>query len=192
MNDASKLYMFYPLQNDITPVIPESLSKVCKLTNQVYSNGTGGCHCGFCVDRCLESSVCCFYVKQSAAPFSKNWNAFLDDNQLCFAENPKVLSIISNIQELEHFICLEKMSIEDLAARRNDVFKNAYRSPSEDPNAALRFACYRKLTKLVHGVSAKGVRVPLPSCVVSLIQKTYPSLNGVYVGFENFENLDVE
>ncbi|XP_068105448.1 uncharacterized protein [Hyperolius riggenbachi] len=49
---------------------------------------------------------------------------------------------------------------------------------------SLRFAAYTEYTHLVHGALGPGVRIPIPSCVVTQIRSHFPEAEGgSYVGF---------
>lgn len=143
------------------------------------------CKCGFCADARNERSVCCFHVKKSEARFSKHWQRFLGDTDLCFGEHPRFLAIVKNKDDLEYFIQMKEAEVKQLAARRNDVFTNQFDPLYDDPNARFRYGCYRKIANVVHGSDVRGIRIELPACVENVIRKTYPFPDGFYTGFED-------
>jgi hypothetical protein len=51
-------------------------------------------------------------------------------------------------------------------------------------NNQVRFHAYREYTRLKHGVLRRHDRRPLPMCVRSEIQDSWPDPNGTYVGFQ--------
>jgi hypothetical protein len=51
-------------------------------------------------------------------------------------------------------------------------------------NNQVRFHAYREYTRLKHGVLRRHDHRPLPMCVRSEIQDSWPDPNGTYVGFQ--------
>ena len=51
------------------------------------------------------------------------------------------------------------------------------------PNSSMRRAMYRIFTYLKFGHLGRGVRIPIPECVLQKIRAIYPANDGQYMGF---------
>ena len=51
-------------------------------------------------------------------------------------------------------------------------------------NKEMRKSLYRMFTYVKYGHLGRGVRIPLPKCVTSKIQRMFPAQNGNYMGFK--------
>ena len=49
----------------------------------------------------------------------------------------------------------------------------------------LRLAAYRQFTHWAHEMLGRGVRIVIPSCVVSAVRRAFPEESGHYVGFRD-------
>ncbi|XP_063959319.1 uncharacterized protein LOC135154986 [Lytechinus pictus] len=77
-------------------------------------------------------------------------------------------------------ICLNKPSLRVFLSLRS----KDHRIPGNMGNESYRFAAYRIWSDYLHGYMGKGVRRPLPACVVTRVRQEFPEETGVYVGFE--------
>lgn len=57
---------------------------------------------------------------------------------------------------------------------------------------SLRYAAYRQFTWWTHGYLGKKVRRVIPACAVTAIRTEFPDSNGVYTGFKDEEDSNIE
>lgn len=55
-----------------------------------------------------------------------------------------------------------------------------------------RLLAYRNFTSWVHGRLGSGIRKIIPSCIVSAIRRKFPEETGIYTGFIEGDETEVE
>ncbi|XP_063959126.1 P2X purinoceptor 7-like [Lytechinus pictus] len=107
-----------------------------------------------------------------------------DEESLCCRELTRCREIQTNgcIVDSKEFkdVCLNKSLMNTFLTFRSKDHKIL----GNTENQSYRFAAYRLWSDYVHGSMGKGVRRPLPACVVTRVRQEFPEETGVYVGFE--------
>ncbi|XP_006811377.1 uncharacterized protein LOC102801802 [Saccoglossus kowalevskii] len=125
-------------------------------------NTTEWCQCYRChVMPSVEECRCCYEIMQVKAVCDEV------PNTACITGHPGFKPV-----------CLDKYVL--LTAYH--VYR-PYHGTIPESSERYRYVAYRQLVRWCWGYLGKDVRVPLPSCAVHFIRETFPSLNGVYQGF---------
>ncbi|XP_063959511.1 uncharacterized protein LOC129267461 [Lytechinus pictus] len=78
------------------------------------------------------------------------------------------------------FLCLDKPSLRVFLSLRS----KDHQIPGYMENKSYRFAAFRIWSDYLHDYMGKGVRWPLPACVVTRVRQEFPNKTGVYAGFK--------
>jgi|UniRef100_A0AC35G3H9 hypothetical protein len=189
MTNPYKAYAYFP---DELPARPVSLknNNFCELIGVDFHENRivdSYCRCENCpVDVSIKQAVCCRDVVASETLWSKNWQNYISNCEKCFIYDSKIVDIVTNVFEIDNFIIHDQLRLQDIAKLQREPYINEYNRAEEDEK--YRFACYRKITQLVHKTTGFKKRVQLPACVVAFIRKTYPSPSNEYTGFEDFSD----
>ncbi|XP_056419591.1 uncharacterized protein LOC130361053 [Hyla sarda] len=75
----------------------------------------------------------------------------------------------------------------------NMVFVNGIteRQLHKDENRQYRWTAYKAFTVMIYGFLGGKNRVPIPSCVINKIRKTFPDVDATYTGFQWFSDYNV-
>ncbi|XP_014669580.1 PREDICTED: uncharacterized protein LOC106810659 [Priapulus caudatus] len=99
---------------------------------------------------------------------------------------------VSCVTEHEEFqtACRARFILRLSLVHMHDVHPGDLREPLS--NRVLRLAGYRNFTYWVHKRIGRRVRRVIPACVIASIRSTYPEESGVYVGFKEGSESEVE
>nr|XP_054761146.1 uncharacterized protein LOC129267461 [Lytechinus pictus] len=107
-----------------------------------------------------------------------------DVESLCCRELNRCRKIQTNgcIIDSKEFkvLCLDKPSLRAFLSFRS----KDHQIPGDMGNKSYRFAAFRIWSDYLHGYMGKGVRWPLPACVVTRVRQEFPNKTGVYDGFK--------
>uniref|UniRef100_A0AC34FE80 Uncharacterized protein n=1 Tax=Panagrolaimus sp. ES5 TaxID=591445 RepID=A0AC34FE80_9BILA len=137
------------------------------------------CKCNFCPpaqEVLPEDAICCAKVRElyGNSELTGNWWYFIGDKyQGCYANHPKIQNLINNKEELDSFIILDTIRKDQLEEAQGYDRIRGYHF--QDRQAKYRYACYRKITMLVHGIYGAKNYVSTPACIVAAVRRKYPS-----------------
>uniref|UniRef100_A0A914Q0F4 Uncharacterized protein n=1 Tax=Panagrolaimus davidi TaxID=227884 RepID=A0A914Q0F4_9BILA len=136
---------------------------------------TTWCKCHECPTREIppKDAICCSMIRESDTELAENWFSFIGEFKGCYATHPKIQNLIKNKEELDSFMIIDGI-------RKMQIAEEGGRDPIRgycftDRQAGYRFACYRKITMLVHQRFGAENYVTTPACIVEAIRKLYPS-----------------
>jgi hypothetical protein len=90
-------------------------------------------------------------------------------------------AILSQLNPCEH--CNEDPCVMDQYEKEFDDFSDSLIGNRQSQNER-RYASYRFMVRLIHGVLPKGKRRKLPLCVTREIHDNFPERDGNYKGFQ--------
>lgn len=176
-------YNYFPMKKPSTEL---STSNYCDLLEETLPPSRvreNWCKCKHCPRMpTIKESVCCRDVISSECQYSKNWVKIVGLDCTCFSLHPKIQKLITDVEELDLFISFDQYRLKQVARYSRGIYVDEY--ASADSMTKYRFACYRKLTFLVHETLGIGNRVQIPACVVAAIRSQYPSSTKDYVGYQ--------
>lgn len=121
------------------------------------------CSCLQCPVVTREEEKCCSDIPSLKVKLDA-------DKVLCVLDQPSFLNIFNRDN---HILYMNIM---------NDIFRD---DSSEFPlNTRLRYSAYRTSISFIYGRLGRKKRTQLPSCIVEIVRKMYPSENGEYVDFK--------
>ncbi|XP_064472861.1 uncharacterized protein LOC135387692 [Ornithodoros turicata] len=93
-----------------------------------------------------------------------------------------ILNTCITENEMFQIFCLNTRILDVELQKVRYFTPSALLGANSDKNRQYRHGAYQQFTWWVHGRLGRGVRVPLPSCVVTAVRARFPSVT--YNGFQ--------